>query len=105
MPGVLRVRGVVGAGTMGAGIAQLACLAGARTLLFDPVEPALDRALDRIPADLERGAVRGRWPAADAQAAAGRLERADSLAGMGDCDLVIEAAPGQPPVKHELLGA
>jgi 3-hydroxybutyryl-CoA dehydrogenase len=103
--GVPSVIGVIGAGTMGAGIAQLGCLAGARTVLFDPVEAALDRAMERIPADLERGAARGRWTAEDAQAAAGRLERADSLAGMADCGLVIEAAPEQLGVKHELFGA
>src|SRR5918911_1139016 len=47
--------GVVGAGTMGAGIAQLACLAGARTLLHDPVGEALERGLEKVPADLKRG--------------------------------------------------
>ena len=40
--------GVAGAGTMGAGIAQLACLAGAETLLHDPAAEALERGLEQI---------------------------------------------------------
>ena len=104
MTGAPSVIGVVGAGTMGAGIAQLGCLAGARTVLFDPVGAALDRALERIPADLERGAARGRWSGEEARAAAGRLVRAESLEDLRECGLVIEAAPERLELKHELFG-
>ena len=52
--------GVVGAGTMGAGIAQLAATAGARTLLHDPVPEALERGVAGIRKRLERAAERGR---------------------------------------------
>ena len=45
---------------MGAGIAQLGCLSGARTLLHDPAPEALERGLERIKAQLERGVERGR---------------------------------------------
>ena len=58
--------GVIGAGTMGSGIAQLGCLSGARTLLHDPVPDALDRGVDQIKRHLERGAGRGRWSEEDA---------------------------------------
>ena len=68
--------GVAGAGTMGAGIAQLACLAGARTLLHDPIPEALERGLEQIKRHLARGAERGRCSPEDAAAAAARLERA-----------------------------
>src|SRR5690349_185934 len=98
-----QVIGVVGAGTMGAGIAQLAALAGARTLLHDPAEGAVERALERIPQQLERGAQRGRWSAEDATAAAGRLERAADLDALSECELIIEAAPEALPVKKELF--
>jgi 3-hydroxybutyryl-CoA dehydrogenase len=98
-----QVVGVVGAGTMGSGIAQLAALAGARTLLHDPAEGAVERALERIPAQLERGAERGRWSAGDASAAAGRLERAADLDALAGCELIIEAAPESLSVKHELF--
>ena len=95
--------GVVGAGTMGAGIAQLGCLSGARTLLHDPDRAALDRGLERIRAQLERGVDRGRLSAAEAAAAAGRLEAAPALEDFATCDLVIEAAPERLEIKRELF--
>src|SRR4051812_50190451 len=76
-----RVIGVVGAGTMGSGIAQLGALSGARTLLFDADGAAVERALERIPAQLERGAERGRWSAEDAGGARERLGGAGGARG------------------------
>src|SRR3954465_9978527 len=98
-----QVIGVVGAGTMGAGIAQLAALAGARTLLYDAAEGAVERALERIPQQLERGAQRGRWSAEDATAAAGRLEAAGDLDALADCELIVEAAPEPLGTKKGLF--
>ena len=66
---------------MGAGIAQLACLSGARTLLHDPMPEALERGLERIRAQLARGVERGRLSAAEAEEAAGRLEAAPDARG------------------------
>jgi 3-hydroxybutyryl-CoA dehydrogenase len=100
-----KVIGVAGAGTMGAGIAQLACLAGARTLLHDPVAEALERGIEQIRGHLERGAARGRWSAEDAAAAAERLEPASRLEDLAPCELVIEAAPERLELKRELFAA
>jgi 3-hydroxybutyryl-CoA dehydrogenase len=97
--------GVAGAGTMGAGIAQLACLSGARTLLHDPLPEALEKGLEQIRRHLERGAERGRWSEADATAAAERLAPAPSLEDLGPCELVIEAAPERLELKQELFEA
>ena len=99
-PGVI---GVVGAGTMGAGIAQLACLAGARTLLHDPVAEALDRGAEAVRSALARGAERGRYDPSEASAAADRLQPAGSLEALAASALVIEAAPESLPVKHEIF--
>src|SRR6202011_4841624 len=88
---------------MGAGIAQLACLAGARTLLHDPVAEALDRGLEQIKRHLERGAERGRWSAEDAAAAAERLDPAPELGDLGPCELVLEAAPERLELKQDLF--
>ena len=96
--------GVAGAGTMGAGIAQLACLAGARTLLHDPLPEALERGIDQIKRHLERGAERERWSEEDATAAAARLEPAPDLTDLQPCELVIEAAPERLELKHQLFG-
>lgn len=99
-----RVIGVVGAGTMGAGIAQVAAqAAGADTLLHDPADGATEAALRRISDALERGVGRGRWSAEDAAAARGRLRAAPALGDLAACDLVIEAAPEQLEVKHDLM--
>jgi 3-hydroxybutyryl-CoA dehydrogenase len=103
MGGVPEVIGVLGAGTMGSGIAQLACLAGARTRLHDPDADALERALERIPAALERGAEKGRWSAEEASGAAGRLEAVDDLDGFAGCELIVEAAPESLEVKHDVF--
>src|SRR4051794_41611050 len=98
-----QVIGVVGAGTMGAGIAQLAALAGARTLLYDAAEGAVERALERIPQQLERGAQRGRWSTEDATAAAGRLEAARAPGAAARSGPIGAAAPRAPPGQKELL--
>jgi 3-hydroxybutyryl-CoA dehydrogenase len=100
-PGVI---GVVGAGTMGAGIAQLACLAGAKTLVHDPIEEALERGVHGIKSRLERGAQRGRYTEEEAVQAADRLETVSDLEGLRDAELVIEAAPEKLELKRELFG-
>jgi 3-hydroxybutyryl-CoA dehydrogenase len=102
--GAPSVIGVVGAGTMGSGIAQLACFSGARTLLHDPVPEALERGVEQIKRFLERGAERGRWSASEASDAAGRLEAVGSLEELGPCELVIEAAPERLELKQQLFG-
>ena len=103
MSGVPDVIGVIGAGTMGAGIAQLACLAGARTLLHDADARALALATERIPAALERGAEKGRWSAEDAASARQRLEPVDDLDPLARCGLIIEAAPERLELKRDLF--
>jgi 3-hydroxybutyryl-CoA dehydrogenase len=95
--------GVVGAGTMGAGIAQLGALAGIETLVHDPVADALAAGLEKTRANLEKGAERGRWTPDDAAAAAGRLHPAPELKDLAGCDMVVEAAPERLDLKRELF--
>jgi 3-hydroxybutyryl-CoA dehydrogenase len=97
--------GVVGAGTMGAGIAQIAALGGYETLLHDPVPEALEAGVERLRAALGKGAERGRWSEAEATAAAQRVEGAGSLGDLAGCGLVIEAAPEDLGLKRELFAA
>jgi 3-hydroxybutyryl-CoA dehydrogenase len=98
-PGVI---GVLGAGTMGAGIAQLACRAGARTLLHDPIPEALARGVERAREGLRKEAAKGRLTEGAAQAASELLEPVEHLADLAPCELVIEAAPERIELKHEL---
>ena len=95
---------VVGAGTMGAGIAQLACQAGFQTALHDPDREALRGGLERISEQLRRGAERGRWGEDEAAAAAERLREAARLEDLSGSELVIEAAPERLELKRELFG-
>src|SRR5665213_1844881 len=97
-----RVIGVIGAGTMGAGIAQLAARSGARTILYDPISEALRRGALHVAAGLEKEAARGRGTSEEARTAAERLETVEDLAALAPCDLVIEAAPERLALKHEL---
>ena len=97
--------GVVGAGTMGAGIAQIAALGGYETRLHDPVPAALESGVERLRAALTKGAQKGRWSEADAEAAGARVGGATSLADLGECDLVVEAAPEDLGLKRELFAA
>jgi 3-hydroxybutyryl-CoA dehydrogenase len=99
------VVGVVGAGTMGAGIAQLAATAGARTLLHDPVPEALEKGVAGIRRRLDRAAERGRMDAEEARAAADRLEAVDEIGKLAPCGLVIEAAPERLELKREIFCA
>ncbi len=94
--------GVVGAGTMGAGIAQLACRSGARTLLHDPFPEALARGIASVDSGLAKEAEKGKLTAERAEAATACLEPADKLDALAACELVIEAAPERLDVKHEL---
>jgi len=99
------VIGVLGAGTMGSGIAELAARAGARTLMFDPVSEALTRGVRRVSDDLDKQVARGRLDAAAAEDALARLEPINELGALVGAELVIEAAPERLELKHELLGA
>ena len=97
--------GVVGAGTMGAGIAQIAALGGYETRLHDPLPSALESGVERLHSALTKGAQKERWSERDAEAASARIGAAASLADLGECDLVIEAAPEDLELKRKLFAA
>jgi 3-hydroxybutyryl-CoA dehydrogenase len=97
MPEVI---GVVGAGTMGAGIAQLAAAAGARTLLHDPVPEARERGLAQIADGLERWRAKGRL-----EREPGEVAAAAELGALAEAGLIIEAAPERLELKRELFAA
>jgi len=88
---------------MGAGIAQLACQAGARTLLWDPDPSALSSGVERVRAGLEKAASRGVIPADSVTEAFRLLEPPERFTDLAPCDLVIEAAPESPELKARLF--
>lgn len=98
------VIGVLGAGTMGNGIAQLAARSGARTLLYDPFPEALARGIQSAEEGLRKEMVKGKLSEEDAAAASERLQPIEDMAALADCELVIEAAPERLELKHEMYG-
>jgi 3-hydroxybutyryl-CoA dehydrogenase len=103
-PGPARTVAVLGAGTMGAGIAHVVALAGHDVRLFDVSAAVLGGARERIRAGLERGVELGRVEPAERDAALSRLRTESGLAdAVTGADLVIEAVPERLELKRELL--
>jgi len=95
---------VVGAGTMGHGIAQVAALAGFEVLLTDARPDVLAAALNRVRSNLEQGVARGKVAAQDAEAALHRLHTEDSVdAAAEEADLVVEAVVEDLEIKRDLF--
>ena len=103
MPDIKTVA-VIGAGTMGRGIAQVAAMGGYRTVLEDLLPNALRRAENEIRANLDQGVELGKLTTNDAQAALGRLEYATSVEQAArEADLVIEAVAEEMESKIEIF--
>jgi 3-hydroxybutyryl-CoA dehydrogenase len=96
---------VLGAGTMGAGIAQVFLGKGYAVTLIDVDRGALERAGKAIRVGLERWAEKGKMRREEAESARGRLRIASDLEGAGAADFFIEAVVEDLAVKRELFGA
>jgi len=99
----IRTIGVVGAGTMGNGIAQVSATAGFTTVMVDVVEAALERGVAAIDKSLERLVAKNKLDAGQRDAARGRLSTGTSLDALSACDLVVEAVVERLEVKSEVL--
>jgi 3-hydroxybutyryl-CoA dehydrogenase len=97
--------GVVGAGTMGAGIAQLAATAGHAVLFHDAAAGAIDAGLERIAASLERAVARGRLAEDVPATVLARIRPCPSLDALAPAALVIEAIVEDLVAKQQLLQA
>ncbi|MFF5925511.1 3-hydroxyacyl-CoA dehydrogenase [Streptomyces hydrogenans] len=98
-----RTVAVVGTGTMGQGIAQVALAAGHPVRLYDSAPGRAAEAVAAIGARLDRLVEKGRMAAADRDAAAGRLHAAADLAELADAALVVEAIVEDLAVKRRLF--
>ena len=99
----IRKVGVVGLGTMGAGIAQVSIQAGYETVGREISAELGERGRTTIERYLGRGVEKGRMTAADRDAAAGRLSLTTELADLADCDLVVEAVLEELDLKREVF--
>lgn len=100
---ILRVA-VIGAGTMGRGIAQVAAQAGCATTLFDAAPGVTDQARAAIEATLEKGIARGKVTAGQKAVVLDRLRLENELSrAVADAELVVEAIPERLEIKRDLF--
>jgi 3-hydroxybutyryl-CoA dehydrogenase len=104
MPGVdIQSVGILGAGTMGHGIAQVAAMAGCDVVLADVTAARAEEGIAQLSRNLEAGVRKGKVTAEAAEAARARVRAAEGLAPLGGCDLVIEAIPEDMGLKQRVF--
>ena len=95
--------GVIGAGQMGTGIAEVAALADLDVRLMDIAQERLDQALEKIDGHLHRRVEKGTLSEAGRQAALARITTSTDYEGFRDCQLVVEAATEDEAIKRDIL--
>jgi len=100
--GISRI-GVVGAGTMGNGIAQLFAMAGRQVVMRDLKPQFVDRGMATITSSLDRLASRGKLTAEDRDGALARVKPTIEMSDLADCDLVVEAVLEDYEIKASVL--
>jgi 3-hydroxybutyryl-CoA dehydrogenase len=99
----IRKVGVIGAGTMGSGIAQACAVAGLPVAMIDVSDAAVARGVGAIGGSLDRLVKKDRLSAADKDAALARVHGGTDYAVLGDCDVAIEAATENLDLKLAIL--
>jgi len=95
--------GVIGAGTMGNGIAQACAVAGLQVVMVDVAEAAVLRGLAAVTASLDRLHKKEKITLADKDAALARIKGTTGYGDLKGCDFVIEAATENEELKHKIL--
>ncbi|MEE2030976.1 3-hydroxybutyryl-CoA dehydrogenase [Rhodococcus chondri] len=95
--------GVVGGGTMGAGIAEVCAKAGSDVIVLETSEKFADAARERVSTSIGKGVTRGKITQEDADAAIARVRVTTEIADLADRDLVIEAAPEVESIKTDIF--
>ena len=101
----IRTVGIVGAGQMGAGIAQVFAEAGYQVTLNDIGQEQLDRAMETIASSYGRHVEKGQMTAPERDAALARIAPTLELTGLGPLDLIVESATEDEAVKHKIFAA
>ena len=95
--------GIIGAGTMGGGIAMNFATAGLHVTLIETKQEALTRGLGVIQANYQRSADRGRFPVEEVAERMARIDGALDMAALADCDLIIEAVFEDMELKKSIF--
>ena len=99
----VRTIGIIGAGTMGSGIAQISATAGLSVILIDVSAAATDKGLETLIGNLERLVAKGSISAAEKDAAVGCITRSQDYDLLQTADMVIEAVPEKFDLKARVL--
>jgi 3-hydroxybutyryl-CoA dehydrogenase len=99
----IKLIGVVGAGQMGSGIAEVAVSSGYFVMMHDVTPEFVERGKKRISSDLEKRVQKGKMTEEEQKEVLGRLSITTRLEDFKDCDLIIEAASEQIPIKKEVF--
>ena len=95
--------GIIGSGTMGGGIAQVAAQSGFNVILYDVESSMLTRALNNLNSTFSKLVEKGKLKREDADAALARITTVTSLNDLAQCDFIIEAAPEKLDLKQSLF--
>ncbi len=95
--------GIIGAGTMGGGIAMNFATAGIPVTIVDTSQEGLDRGLGVVRGNYQRSSDKGRFPQDEVEARMGRFTGTLSIADLADCDLVIEAVFENMDLKRKIF--
>ena len=95
--------GIVGAGTMGNGIAQTCAVSGINVVMVDIAQTAVDKGLATVGKSLDRLISKDKLTEADKAAALGRIKGSTSYDDLKAAQLVIEAATENPDIKHKII--
>ena len=104
MTGDIKTIGIIGAGQMGSGIAHVAALAGLDVVLNDLSQERINAGLATVNGSMARQVAKGGLTEAERQSALRRIQSQVDIAGLGNCDLVIEAATESEATKVKIYG-
>jgi 3-hydroxybutyryl-CoA dehydrogenase len=99
----VRTLGVIGAGQMGSGIAQVAAQAGLDVVLVDAQPMLAEKGKKKIEAQLDKLVQKGKLAAEERQKVAARIRPAETLSAFADCDVVVEAATENQELKKKIF--
>ncbi|PIP94651.1 MAG: 3-hydroxybutyryl-CoA dehydrogenase [Bdellovibrio sp. CG12_big_fil_rev_8_21_14_0_65_39_13] len=95
--------GIIGAGQMGRGIAQVSAQNGFQTIMFDAFPESLEKGLDFIKKQMAKGLEKGKWAQDHMDQTMANLSITPDMKGLADCDLIIEAATENKKIKFEIF--
>lgn len=95
--------GIVGAGQMGRGIAQVAAMSGYEVMLFDVAPEGLKKGVEFINTQLTKGKEKGKWDQAFVDSTAKRISPVTEMSKLSQCDLLIEAATENKAIKFDIF--